>query len=145
MRNDFVKAEVSSDSSNVYFKIYCKDNISPYTDNAWMRILIDTDTSGVTPNWEGFEYIINRESADENTVKIEKSMGGWNFENCGSAEYSVSGNCMSVTVPLSSLGLSSENAHFNFKLSDNMQTDGDIMDFYLNGDVAPGSRFTFVY
>ena len=34
---------------------------------------------------------------------------------------------------------------FNFKLSDNMQTDGDVMDFYQNGDVAPGGRFTFVY
>ena len=26
-----------------------------------------------------------------------------------------------------------------------MQTDGDVMDFYLHGDVAPGGRFTFVY
>ena len=26
----------------------------------------------------------------------------------------------------------------NFKWSDNMQEDGGIMDFYLNGDVAPG-------
>ncbi len=145
MRNDFIKAEVSSDNSNVYFKIYCKDNISPYTDKAWMRILIDTDTSGVSPNWEGFEYIINRENADADSVKVEKSTGGWSFENCGSAEYSVSDNCMSVTVPLSALGLDSENTNFNFKLSDNMQNDGDIMDFYLNGDVAPGSRFTFVY
>ncbi len=145
MRNDFIKAEVSNDENNIYFRIYCKENISPYTDNAWMRILVDTDTSGVSANWEGFEYIINRESAGANSVKIEKSTGGWNFEKSGSAEYSVSGNCMTVTVPLSSLGLSKENVHFNFKLSDNMQTDGDIMDFYLNGDVAPGSRFTFVY
>ena len=145
MRNDFVKAEVSNDNLNVYFKIYCKDNISPYTDDAWMRILIDTDTSGVSENWEGFEYIINRENADENSVEIEKSNGGWNFSKTGTATYSVSGNCMTVAVPLSALGLDSGNVHFNFKLSDNMQTDGDIMDFYLNGDVAPGSRFTFVY
>ena len=145
MRNDFVKAEVSNDNSNVYFKIYCKENISPYTDKAWMRIFIDTDMSGISPNWEGFEYLINRENADAKSVNVEKSTGGWNFGKTGSAEYSVSGNCMTVTVPLSALGLDSENVHFNFKLSDNMQTDGDIMDFYLNGDVAPGSRFTFVY
>lgn len=145
MRNDFVKAEVSNDNQNVYFKIYCKDNITPYTDNAWMRILIDTDTSGVSANWEGFEYIINRNEATQNSVKIEKSTGGWNFENTDSADYSINGKCMTVTVPLSALGLSADNVHFNFKLSDNMQTDGDIMDFYTNGDVAPGSRFTFVY
>lgn len=28
---------------------------------------------------------------------------------------------------------------------DNMQADGDIMDFYLNGGVAPGGRFTFAF
>ncbi len=26
-----------------------------------------------------------------------------------------------------------------------MQEDGNIMDFYVNGDVAPGGRFNFVY
>lgn len=145
MRNDFVKAEVTNDSLNAYFKIYCRDDISPYTDNAWMRIFIDSDESGLSDNWEGFEYVINRRNATENTVEIEKSTGGWSFEKTGEAEYSVSGNCMTLTIPLAALGLDAENAHFNFKLSDNMQTDGDIMDFYLNGDVAPGSRFTFVY
>lgn len=38
-----------------------------------------------------------------------------------------------------------EEIHFNFKLSDNMQADGDIMDFYQNGDVAPGGRFMFEF
>ena len=32
-----------------------------------------------------------------------------------------------------------------FKWSDNMQLDGDIMDFYINGDVAPGGRFNYLY
>lgn len=32
---------------------------------------------------------------------------------------------------------------FHFKWSDNMQEDGNIMDFYVNGDVAPGGRFMF--
>jgi hypothetical protein len=32
-----------------------------------------------------------------------------------------------------------------FKWSDNMQQDGDIMDFYLHGDVAPAGRYNYVY
>lgn len=32
---------------------------------------------------------------------------------------------------------------FSFKWSDNMQVEGDIMDFYTNGDVAPGGRVCF--
>ena len=109
-----------------------------------MRIFIDTDKTGCSDNWEGFEYVINRGAADENTVAIEKSTGGWNFEKTGTASYSVSGNKMSLTIPASALGLE-DSIHFNFKLSDNMQTDGDVLDFYKSGDVAPGGRFIFVY
>ena len=145
LRNDFIRAEVSHDSKNITLKIYTKDNITAYTDSAWMRVFIDTDDSGVNPNWEGFEYVINRENATENTVAVEKSTGGWNFVKTGSAHYTVNGNEMEIIIPLTSLGLTYDTADFNFKLSDNMQTDGDIMDFYKNGDVAPGGRFTFVY
>lgn len=145
MRNDFVKAEVSNDNEYICMSVYTKDNITPYTDNAWMRIFIDTDSSGVSPNWEGFEYVINRRGATDKTVVIEKSTGGWSFEKAGQAEYEINGNVMKLKIPVSALGLSADNVKFNFKLSDNMQTDGDIMDFYQNGDVAPGGRFTYVY
>lgn len=111
-----------------------------------MRILFDTDMSGKSANWEGFEYIINRDSADSSTVKIEKSTGGWSFEQTGTAQYNVNGNVMELSIPRKALGLSNgAEIHFNFKLSDNMQTDGDIMDFYQNGDVAPGGRFMFAF
>ena len=144
LRNDFVRADVSNDNEYIYFTVECKDNITPYTDDGWMRIFVDTDTTGLSENWEGFEYVINRKDATDNTVIIEKSTGGWNFVKTGTAEYSVEGKVMKIKVPASALGLD-ENPHFNFKLSDNMQNDGDILDFYKNGDVAPGSRFTFVY
>lgn len=146
MRNDFRSVKVTYDSENVYFRIHTANLITPRTDPAWMRILIDTDFTGNSPNWEGFEYIINRNSADKTTLKVEKSSGGWNFEETGTAEYTVSGNIMQLSVPRSALGLSGgDEVHFNFKLSDNMQTDGDIMDFYQNGDVAPGGRFMFAF
>ena len=32
-----------------------------------------------------------------------------------------------------------------FKWSDNMIKDGDIMDFYINGDVAPSGRFNYLF
>ena len=145
MRNDFVKAAVRDDGTNIYLTVYTKDDITPYTDPAWMRIFIDTDHTGLSPNWEGFEYVINRENATENEVSVERSLGGWQFEQTGTAKYCVNGNRMTLIIPAASLGLTKGDVHFNFKLSDNMQTDGDIMDFYKSGDVAPGGRFTFVY
>lgn len=144
MRNDFVSAKVHDDGKNIYLTIETKDDITPYTDNAWMRIFIDSDTSGISPNWEGFEYVINRTDATENTVIIEKSKGGWEFEQVGTATYKVDGSKMEIVIPASALNME-DNVSFNFKLSDNMQTDGEIMDFYKSGDVAPGGRFTFVY
>ncbi len=146
MRNDFRSVKVTYDNENVYFRIETVDNITAYTDPAWMRILIDTDSSGNSANWEGFEYIVNRSNADESSVTVEKSTGGWVFEETGSASYTVNGNVMQLCVPRSALGLENGNeVHFNFKLSDNMQADGDIMDFYQNGDVAPGGRFMFAF
>ncbi|MBQ3128242.1 MAG: hypothetical protein IJC13_04305 [Clostridia bacterium] len=146
MRNDFSNVKVTYDNKNVYFRIETVDDITPYTDKAWMRILLDTDSSGEAANWEGFEYIINRDSADADTLKIEKSTGGWSFETTGTAQYRIDGNVMYVSVPKTALGFGAKNEiHFNFKLSDNMQTDGDIMDFYQNGDVAPGGRFMFAF
>ncbi len=146
MRNDFRSVKVTYDGENVYFRIETVDDISSYTDPAWMRILIDIDPTGSTANWEGFEYVINRDSADSSEVKIEKSTGGWAFEETGKAQYNVEGNVMTLCVPREALGLSDgEEVHFNFKLSDNMQTDGDVMDFYQNGDVAPGGRFMFAF
>lgn len=146
MRNDFRSVKVAYDSENVYFRIETVDDITPYTDNAWMRLFIDTDGTGKTPSWEGFEYVINRENATENEVIIEKFKGGWNFEKTGTGKYNVNENVMYLQIPLSTLGLDgTAEVHFNFKLSDNMQTDGDILDFYQNGDVAPGGRFMFVF
>ena len=145
MRNDFRNVKVTYDDQNVYFRIETVNDITSYTDNAWMRVLIDTDATAVSPHWEGFEYIINRENATENEIQIEKSTGGWNFEKTGTGRYNVKNNVMYLEIPLSALGLTDKEVHFNFKLSDNMQSDGDIMDFYKNGDVAPGGRFMFVF
>ena len=142
MRNDFRSVKTAYDDNYIYLRIETVDAITPYTDSAWMRLLIDTDASGASPNWEGFEYIINRDGASESTVSVEKSTGGWSFTKTGTADYTVKGNVMVIRVPRDAIGMT-DDVCFNFKLSDNMQADGDILDFYKNGDVAPGGRFMF--
>ena len=51
---------------------------------------------------------------------------------------------LQIAVPRSMLGMTGQKIDFNFKWSDNMQEDGNILDFYSNGDVAPGGRFMFI-
>ena len=70
--------------------------------------------------------------------------GIWQWESVAcDVKYSVKGNILQLEVPKSALGIDGDTFDFSFKWSDNMQNDGDIMDFYTNGDVAPGGRFCF--
>lgn len=137
MRNDFIKAEVREDGNEIVFNVYTKDAVTPCLDPSWMRIFVDTGDSA--ENWEGFEYVVTPYDGS-----VQKFADGWNMTKSGDITYSADGNSLTVRVPREALGFDGE-ARFNFKLSDNMQQDGDIMDFYKNGDVAPGARFTFVY
>lgn len=62
----------------------------------------------------------------------------------GEVDYAVNRNKMEIRVPISMLGLKKD-LDFEFKWSDNMQKANDVMDFWLNGDVAPAGRFNYIY
>ncbi len=152
MRNDIISSKVAYDADSIYFMVETAGNLTDPTDPAWMRLLIDTDPTGVSDNWEGFEYIINRLSPEDAGAVLERSTGGWNFEKIGNVDYNISGNRLQIAVSRSLLGLKDDTALcFNFKWADNTREDGsgddsgDILDFYKYGDVAPGGRFMFSF
>ncbi len=152
MRNDIVTSKVAYDAENIYFMVETLEDLTASSDAAWMRLLIDTDPTGVTSNWEGFEYILNRVSPTGSKAVLEKSTGGWNFEQVGTVDFSVSGKRLQVAIPRTLLGLDDDKTlTFNFKWADNTREDGakedsgNILDFYEYGDVAPGGRFMFAF
>jgi hypothetical protein len=69
---------------------------------------------------------------------------GWSWEKCGEADFRTVANFLEIGIPRSVLSLNGK-LDVEFKWSDNMQRDGDVMDFYLSGDVAPVGRFNFIY
>jgi len=143
-RNDIVLAKVARDSDNIYFYVETAENLTPKTDPKWMRLFIDIDRDRAT-GWEGYDFVINRTSPRDSAV-IEMSSKEWDWVKVGSAAYAVRDNMMELQVKRSILNLSNKDElDFEFKWSDNMQQDGNIMDFYVNGDAAPGGRFNFVY
>ena len=142
-RNDIVLAKVARDDKHLYFYVETADDLSPETDPKWMRLFIDTDRNKKT-GWEGYDFVINRLAPGKKAV-VEKSMLGWNWEKKGEAEYAVKGNVLEIKISRNVLGLSKGALDFEFKWSDNMQDEGNIMDFYVNGDVAPSGRFNFRY
>jgi hypothetical protein len=142
-RNDFVKALVARDNDNVYFYMETADNITPASDPAWMRLFIDTDRKRET-GWEGYDFVLNRTAPTEAKITVEHSVGGWDWEKCGEAGYKVAGKVLEIKIPRSVLSLG-DKLNFEFKWSDNMQQEGDIMDFYISGDVAPAGRYNYIF
>ncbi len=142
-RNDIVQAKVAYDAQYIYFYVRTADNLTPETDLDWMRLLIDTDTTGCSPNWEGFEFVLNRENPHNGKATLEAA-DGLTFTKVCDVNYSVQGDVLQVAIPREALGLTDEEVKFNFKWSDNLQG-ADAMSFYTNGDCAPGGRFTFVF
>lgn len=141
-RNDIVLSKVARDQDHIYFYVETAKPLSPTTDPGWMRLFINTDRDKNT-GWEGYDIVINRINPGQKAI-VEKTDAAWNWQKAGEAEYSVSGNKLEIKVPKSLLGISGE-PDFEFKWSDHMQNDADVMDFWLNGDAAPGGRGNYLY
>ncbi len=146
-RNDIYETKVARDYENIYFMVRTVEDITPYTDAYWMRLYIDMGASDA--DWENYEFILNKANPDsENTATLERFTGnGFDTEVVGKVTYAVKGNVMTVCIPKTMLGIPAEELdfEFGFKWTDNTQEDGDIMKWYVNGDVAPVGRFNYCY
>ena len=150
-RNDIIGAQVARDDAYVYFNVECAENITPYTDSLWMTLYIDSDQQN--QGWETFEYVINKSAASADTVVLEKFTGeGYASTKVADCAYTVDGRYMTVKIAKSDLGLSGNDYTINFSWTDNVHDEGDytkfsgdILDFYISGDVAPGARFKYSF
>lgn len=151
-RNDLIEAKVAHDRKNVYFYIECADEISSPRDSSWMRLLIDIDCQHET-GWEGYDFIVNRLSPSAEKAILERNSKRqssdektWNWTRVKEVPYTLSGNKLVVSIPKRLLGIGSNGTfRLEFKWSDNMQEEGNIADFLVNGDVAPLGRFNYVF
>ncbi len=142
-RNDIVCAKVARDEEFLYFLVETAAELTAASDPGWMRLLLDVEgDSGAS--WETFHYIVNRTNPGEKAM-LERSAGGWNWETVGEVDYRVDGTRLQLKIPKRMLGIESDDFAINFKWSDNMQSEGDILDFYQNGDAAPGGRYKYHY
>ncbi len=140
-RNDIVSARVARDDANVYFEVQAASNLTAPNSHNWMWLLIDIDRSRDT-GWEGYDFILNRTAPGV----LERCVGGWAWEEVGKVPLAVAENRLELAIPRRLLGLPAGTPiDLGFKWVDNVQKPGDIMDFYVSGDAAPGGRFNFRY
>ena len=144
-RNDIVGAKVARDADNVYFYVETADKLTPATDRNWMMLFIDVDRDKAT-GWNGYDLIVNRTSPHGKKAVIEKNVGGrWEWKAVGESKFAVNGNKLELAIAKQLMNLTGDDVDIEFKWNDNMQENGNIMDFYVNGDTAPGGRFNYVY
>ncbi len=148
-RNDIYDAKVARDYENIYFMVRTVEDLTPYTDAHWMNLYIDMGETDA--GWENYEFILNKQNPEnETTATLERFTGnGYETEVVGKVSYAVKGNVLTVCIPKTMLGIDAEDMEFEFgfKWTDNtlVGDDGDIMKWYVNGDVAPVGRFNYCF
>jgi len=140
-RNDIAVMKVARDTDKVSFLATTRSPLSPITDQNWMQLLIDTDLNPAT-GWEGFNLLVRISNNGSATLA---KWNGTAWENdaapvcCAVGESSIQ-----YFVPRKAL-CSGANLKLEFKWADNIALPCDILDFYINGDVAPAGRFRYRY
>ena len=159
-RNDIIGAKVARDDAFVYFMVECADTITPYTDALWMTLYIDCTENGT--GWNGYDYVVNKTAPSANHAILERFTGnGYESEKVADVIYRVEGKWLMMAIPKASL--KADSGTLKFTWTDNVHDEadtgvqgadgrwtysrfsGDIMDFYISGDVAPGGRFRYQY
>lgn len=144
-RNDIVGAKVARDNAYIYFYVETAEKLTPQNDRNWMMLFIDSDRDKST-GWNGYDVMVNRVSPKGNKAIVEKNVGGrWEWELLNETKFAVNNNKLELEIKRDLFNFPGKDIDIEFKWNDNMQENGNIMDFYVNGDTAPGGRFNFVY
>ena len=141
-RNDIVETKVARDAEHVWFAIRAAAPLTPSSDRAWMTLFVDTDRAKAT-GWQGYDLVVNRLSPEGGKAVVEVADGrGWTWRRVAQAACHVDGDLLVLELPRTLFGSWLD---FEFKVGDNLRLEGDVMDFYVSGDVAPLGRFNYVF
>jgi hypothetical protein len=145
-RNEFVLLKVARDATNIYLYARTLKPITSTGDANWMWLFLDTDQNAST-GWCGYDFVVNRVADADGKFWLEKNLGGWQWQRVTPVELRVKDSELQLAIPRVALGLAADDSRlsFDFKWADNLQHPGDVMDFYLSGDVAPEGRFNYRY
>ena len=138
--------KVAHDALNVSFYARTREKLTPPTGPNWMWLLIDADCDPRT-GWEGYEFIVNRRMESAGTTSLERNEGGWAWKNVAHIPYHIKDHELHLSIPRSVLAVCEhpDGMIVDFKWVDNTEHPGDIIDFYVSGDVAPVGRFRYRY
>ncbi|MEA3225795.1 MAG: hypothetical protein U9Q07_07570 [Planctomycetota bacterium] len=141
-RNDFVTLKAACDRQNIYFYAKTAEPVTSREDPDWMLLFIDADRNSQT-GWNGYDYRINGNVTNnvQTSVEYYDRQKGWVEKS--KLRYRTVQNEIEVEAPRTTLGIAGEKLSFDFHWADNIQKDGDIIEFATSGDSAPNRRFNY--
>lgn len=140
-RNDIVSCRVAVDKRNIYFAAQTASALTPATDPNWMLLFIDADQDAKT-GWEGYDYVINRRTADPtHTTLMRWQEGQW--VEVALLPMAVKDNILELSVPRKLLRLKGNHLSLDFKWADNPSDLRSIISLCTTGDTAPNRRFNY--
>lgn len=142
-RNDLLSCKVAHDAGQLYFYLRTAAPIQPETRPEGLWLLIDADQKHET-GWEGYDLLLGRSVDEDGKLSVEKHAKGWEWKQVAMVPFRMQGSELQLALPRSLLG-SDAKTRIDFKWVDNCQAPGDILDFYVSGDVAPEGRFNYRY
>lgn len=144
-RNDLAEMKVTHDDENVYFYVKTAQPLTPHTDKNWMQLLLHVNETW--PGWNGFQFMTGRIGTGENTMVLERSKGGFDWEKVADISYRYEGCELMLSIERRLLGLTDEKFTLDFKWCDNIRLGEDPygLEFYTQGDTAPNERFMYRY
>ena len=149
-RNDIEKVEVTDDGKYLYIRITTNEDIVVDADKTNNLNVLLSIHGANGAKWEGYDYIINRvpTAVGGESATIEKVALNNKFEWSKAADCRcyLNGKTFAVKIALSDLGISEgKDFTLDFKVADGISEQGNIIDYYVDGDCAPIGRLNYRY
>lgn len=144
-RNDIVSCRVARDDESLYFYVETAEKLSGYSSPNWMRLFFAPAGKTKNDSWNGFSYMVEQTKEKAILKEYAGKDGEWAWSEIGEVPRRARGARLAVAVPREKIRGMANKVDLRFKWSDNMQAEGDVLDFYENGDAAPDGRFAYRY
>lgn len=136
-RNDLYKMKVARNTHDLFFYAETTENITGERTENWMQLYIDIDRN-VKTGGQGYDYRI----IEGNKIQIWDNK---KWVTISKTTFMIDKNKLMITVPFQILRIENQPINIEFKWCDNMQNYNDPLEWYINGDAAPGGRFNYIY
>lgn len=144
--NFIQELRVTHDKEYVYFYIKTQENITAHVADKtnWMNLFIGVAGSQ-NPAWDMYQFVLNRHPISDKLTSIEKYTADGIFSHAENVSYSINENIMQIAVMRETLGVQNDDFTLYFKAADSIESESDIMDYYVSGESVPLGRLAFTY